>query len=347
MEDEFYIDYGKIQQDPFQRPLIDRRVDKSMVVTGSAGCGKSVIALHKAKQVANLGSYAIIVYTKTLKEYFSNGLKKLNLENVYHYNEWIKIRKKVKYLIVDECQDFSPEEIDLLSKDGEICFFFGDSEQSIMGFKGELQSVEDTAHKFGFFAMRLYNNYRLTKENAALAEKVGNVDDLIDKCVRIGPKPRLIQESSIDNQLDEIVSIIKNSSLSNVGILMPYNTCQKAINACGNEKLSVEYVKDYLIKKGVAVEFKYNANKATEMDLDFHSSNPKIMTWWCAKGLQFKDVFIPCCEVTYEDGKRSAVYVALTRTVERLYVCYSNSLSNFFPAPDSDLYAKNNDIEII
>lgn len=64
MEDEFYIDYSKL--DDFQRQLVDKKVNKSMVVTGSAGSGKSVIALHKAKQVSTLGSYAIIVYTKTL-----------------------------------------------------------------------------------------------------------------------------------------------------------------------------------------------------------------------------------------------------------------------------------------
>ena len=74
MEDEFYIDYAKL--DDFQRQLVDKRTDKSMVVTGKAGSGKSVIALHKAKQVSTLGSYAIVVFTKTLKKYFADGLEK-------------------------------------------------------------------------------------------------------------------------------------------------------------------------------------------------------------------------------------------------------------------------------
>jgi superfamily I DNA/RNA helicase len=343
MEDEFYIDYSKL--DDFQRQLVDKKVNRSMVVTGSAGSGKSVIALHKAKQVSIMGSYAIIVFTKTLKKYFSDGLKKLELSNVYHYNGWVK--NKVDYLIVDECQDFSPTEIEEMRRYGNICFFFGDTEQSIMSFRGPLQRVEDTAHTLGISAIPLYFNYRLTKEIAALAEQVGKVDDLVEKCKRNGEKPQLVCKNSIDAQLEEIIRIIKNKSLSNVGILMPFNTRKSANSRIGNEKVSVEYVKDYFVQKGVTNEFKYNANESTEMDLDFHSSNPKIMTWWCAKGLQFKDVFIPCCNISFEEEKRSALYVAMTRSSERLYICYSKIVSDFFPAPNSDLYANNDEIELI
>lgn len=345
MEDDFYIDYGRL--DPIQRKFIDRKVNKSMVITGKAGSGKSVIALHKARQVSTLGSYAVVVFTKTLKKYFSDGLKELGLSNVFYYNEWSKIKPKVKYLIVDECQDFSSDEISELCKNGEIYFFFGDQDQPIMGFCKKLQLVQETANQLGIMMEPLYTNYRLTIENAKLSEVVGKVEDVAEKCIRNGEKPQVINQNSINLQLDEIIRIIKNKSLSNVGILMPYNTKQKAFNGGGNEKLSVEYVKEYFIQKGITIEFKYNMNQSTEMDLDFHSSNPKIMTWWCAKGLQFKDVFIPCSEVNYEEEKRSAIYVAMTRSSERLYICYSNTLSKFFPTPDSDLYANNNDIELI
>ena len=67
LESEFFIDYSSL--DDFQRQLIDRKNNKSMVVTGSAGSGKSLIALHKAKQLASIGdSYVIVVYTKTLRK---------------------------------------------------------------------------------------------------------------------------------------------------------------------------------------------------------------------------------------------------------------------------------------
>ena len=99
-DSEFFIDYSSL--DDFQRQLIDRKNNKSMVVSGSAGSGKSLIALHKAKQIAALGeSYTIIVYTKSLRKYFEDGLKKLGLRNVYHYHQWRHNQRRVKYLIVD------------------------------------------------------------------------------------------------------------------------------------------------------------------------------------------------------------------------------------------------------
>lgn len=376
MEDEFYIDYAKL--DAGQKTLVDKEIDPdrvfidkknlSMVVTGTAGSGKSLIAIHKAKQVAALtDSYLVIVYTKTLKKYFKDGFAKddetvnnngkkygkVNPEKVFHYADWKKLenKSKVKYLIVDECQDFSKEEIDELISYADICFFFGDTDQSIMGFKKQTQDVDATAHVLGFRRpTELYKNYRLTIENASLAEKIGKVEDVVEKCVRHGEKPELIETSSIDAQLDEIIRIKKNKTLNSVGILMPFNTKERALSAKKNgyisaaepEKLSVEYVKDYFVSKGEPIEYKYSADMDTEMDLNFHSSNAKVMTWWCAKGLQFKDVFIPNCQINYGDDKRSALYVAITRVSENLHLLYSGNLSARFPQKGSNLYKSNN-----
>lgn len=338
-DSEFFIDYSSL--DDFQRQLIDRKNNKSMVVSGSAGSGKSLIALHKAKQIAALGEmYVIIVYTKSLRKYFEDGLKKLGLKNVYHYHQWKHNQRHVKYLIVDECQDFTKEEIEEMKQYGEFCLFFGDSAQSIMGFgnRGKVQSIERTASDMNVAPDPLHFNYRLTQEIAALGEKVGNVEDLVLKCKRKGEKPNLISANSFDGQLDKIADIIKNRALTNVGILLPFNTNDKG-------EWSVEYVKDYLMRKGVTCEFKYNANQDTEMDLDFHSSNPKIMTWWCAKGLQFKDVFIPGCDKKTDN--RSALYVAMTRCSERLYLGYTSSLSSLFPEKSNTVYNNNEELEII
>lgn len=344
MEEDFYIDYASL--DDFQRQLIDRSTEQNMVVTGTAGSGKSLIALHKAKKIANDGdSYMVIVFTKSLRKYFEDGMKSLGLRNVYHYHQWKHNQRNVKYLIVDECQDFSSEEIDEMRQFGQYCLFFGDSAQSIMDFRKETQKVETTAYKLDVTLDNLYFNYRLTVEVALLAEKVGNVRGLSGKCKRHGEKPSLLKEPSFDEQLDKIAEIIKNRSLTNVGILLPFNTMIKGNSSHdGRSNLSVEYVKGYLLRKGVTCEFKYEDLKETEMDLNFHSTNPKIMTWWCAKGLQFKDVFVPGCENLYESERQSALYVAMTRCSERLYIGYSGSLNSFFPSNTSS-FCKENDFE--
>lgn len=204
-----------------------------------------------------------------------------------------------------------------------------------MGFNDkQTMSVEDTAHLLGVSADPLYFNYRLTQAVAKLGESVGNVDDLVIRCKRDGEKPNLISAPTFDEQLDRFAEIIENRSLTNVGILLPTNG-------------AVKYVRNYLINKGIPCESKFNENLVTEMDLDFHSSNPKIMTWWSAKGLQFKDVFIPGCENCFSAEKRAALYVAMTRCSERLYIGYSGSLCEFFPDPSSSIYNSSEDDEVI
>ena len=89
MED-FYIDYSSM--DDIQRAYIRRRTDRHMVVTGTAGSGKSVIALHKLRQVCDQGSYAIIVYTKSLKKYFVDGIDSMKKERQQNYNENLNFR---------------------------------------------------------------------------------------------------------------------------------------------------------------------------------------------------------------------------------------------------------------
>lgn len=348
MNDEFFVDYTEM--DDFQRRLIDRKINKAMVVTGSAGSGKSVVALHKAKQVASMtNDYAIVVFTKTLRRYFEDGMKQLDLRNVFHYHKWTK--QRVKFLIVDEIQDFSQSEVTEMLKCAEICFFFGDTAQSIMAFKeGGTQSVATTAQMMNVDADKLYWNYRLTIENAIVTGNViGDDGELAACCKRHGEKPKLINLPSFDAQLDEIIRIVNNRSLTSVGILMPFNTKDKASkSSIHDSKLSVEYVHQYLLEKGVPNEFKYNANQDTEMDINFHSSIPKVMTWHSAKGLQFKDVFVPGCGCYIdEEDRRKSLFVAITRSSERLYILHSDKLSNFFDHVKPECWDLSDEVEDI
>ena len=107
-------------------------------------------------------------------------------------------------------------------------------------------------------------------------------------------------------------------------------------------------IRDYLVSRGIPVQWKTRDN----MDIDFKSTSPKIITWHCAKGLQFNDVFIPCCglnefkhyvnwDIDPMAENESALYVATTRPLENLYLLYTNNLAPKLPTPDSYIYAGN------
>ena len=60
--------------------------------------------------------------------------------------------------------------------------------------------------------------------------------------------------------------------------------------------------------------------------LNFDTTNPKLMTYHSAKGLQFQTVFLLAVTQPTEPVQQKALYVAITRTYRDLYVLYSNEL---------------------
>ena len=73
--------------------------------------------------------------------------------------------------------------------------------------------------------------------------------------------------------------------------------------------------------------------------LNFTSTNPKVMTYHSAKGLQFETVFLPYIEkFSGNESDRKALYVAMTRTYRNLYVMYTSALPSPLTKIDPSLY---------
>lgn len=236
-------------------------------------------------------------------------------------------------MFIDECQDFNSDEINDFCQHGTYCWFFGDSFQSIMEFPTHpVQSVEDTAKQLGVHPQNLCINWRLTFENAKVGEHIRPESRLSFACIKHGSKPRLVKSNA---QLDKIIEYISNGNLTDVGILAYYND-------------QVTQIRDYFQSRGIPVQWKTK----DDMEIDFKSTSPKIITWHCAKGLQFNDVFIPCCGLdeykqyvqwSHEPmtEKKSALYVATTRPLENLYLLYTNNLAPLLPNSNSPVYSGN------
>ena len=333
---QFYIKESEL--DDFQHSLVNRRMDSSMVVSGCAGSGKSVIALHKAKAIQEngKGSYQFIVFTRVLDKYMSDGIRTLGLDagKFTYYHDWQKQGCPVSdYMIVDEAQDFDEKEILGLKMANKACFFFGDSGQSIFkGLKKTLSMSEIVGlTKFEFKTLEF--NYRLPKKIARLAALIGDGDGMADlegRCKVEGVElPHIDAYPNFKAELDAIFQIIGNRHFEDVGILFPSNEAVKQA---------------YLYVKGTGrnVEARYE-DKAdwhkSKMDLDFSpsNSNPKMMTYHSAKGLQFESVFLPSCHSS-KPGDRSVLYVALTRCYQSLYIMHTAKLSPFFDSVPKALY---------
>ena len=315
--------------DRHQQIIMAMRADQNVVVKGVAGSGKSMILLKKAKQISTFSdSYVIVVYTKTLKQFFVDELAEIGQTrgHVYYAKEWERSNKPhVDYMFVDECQDFSADEIEDFRNHGRYCWFFGDTNQSIMAMNPtatspgrSVQSVEDTAAQLGVHPQSLGINHRLTVENAKVGEHIKPATRLSMACYKHGPKPLQIYSNT---QLDDIVKLYQTGNFVDIGILAYYNA-------------QIETIKNHFESKGIPIEWKTK----DYMTIDFKSTNPKIITFHCAKGLQFESVFIPFCERYRRENENNALYVACTRPLTQLYIVYNGQLG-VLPPSTSDIYA--------
>lgn len=377
---DWMVSAADIEKDDDQYKILNAVLDKSCIVSGCAGSGKSVLALLKAQRIQKEkgNNYQIIVFTKALCRYMNAGREELGLSQPfdYHYSWKEKGCPSSDYIIVDEIQDFDKDEIrQFVSSTNKNFFFFGDTAQSIFGGLKTPVPVDDIIRILPanvspkFFS--LYRNYRLPKPVAKVAQSVGvdldPYDDSIYKST-VNTIPRFLEYDSLDKQVIAIKEIIEKRSFSDVAILLPDNDCVKSVH----EKLN---------EIGLNHEVRYNdkSDWHNSIDtLDFSTPNPKLMTYHSAKGLQFEAVFLPLGELcsynnttlgipqfsryqgtrlygrsfgvplgrhvmsqspdTKNSSQRKALYVAMTRTYNYLYVLYSGQLGTALRGIDNKLY---------
>ena len=308
MKKDWMIKESELDED--QIKVLMATLDKSCVISGCAGSGKSVLALIKAQRIQKErgNNYQIVVFTKALCGYMK-----------------------------EEIQEF-------INATNKHFFFFGDTAQSIYGGLKTTMSVQDIGimmYQQGIERkeFELYRNYRLPLPTARYVQYIGvDLPPFVESTYKSVEKelPYALHYQNVKEQVSAIVSIIKRKDLTDVAILLPDN----------------DYVKETgeLLKTlGVDFEMKYSDREDYHNNienLNFSSSNPKVMTYHSAKGLQFEAVFLPQIEyyVDDRDSDSKALYVAMTRTYRYLYIMYSGQLpqplcnipSNLFKTTESD-----------
>ena len=324
----FNVDEKLLDEDQYD--LISNEL-KSMVIAGCAGSGKSVIAMHKAQMLVKGGrSVILIAYTKSLTSYmqvdFPHELNTKDQKRFYYHWEWEKANfPAADYIIVDEIQDFTMEEVDRMAKAARCAFFFfGDTAQSLYHFSKRTASVEEIAQRYGLDVLMLHSNYRLPKPVAQITQDYLGLNEqqgvrpYVPSIYKSEEKALPVFCACPDEQsmMTKIIDIIRTKKLRNVGILLPNN--KKIIEAL---RAFVE-AKEFCEYKYVDKEMALNTNT-----LNFNNHYPKILTYHSAKGLQFETVIVPFYQAPTSEDEKKAFYVAMTRTYRNLYVPYISPLA--------------------
>ena len=325
--------------DDDQLDLIEYTDDKSMLVAGCAGSGKSVIAMHKAEQLHKKGQDVILIaYTRSLSRFMKNGKADSSFRFFHHHLWKYKLKMpKADYIIVDEIQDFTREEIqEFINATRKHFLFFGDTAQSIYRQYGkQTMTIAQIAAMTGLNTLQLFNNYRLPRPVAKITQDYIGVDvqEYKEKVYQNKETelPHLIHFDNEQKQIEALLRLVKDNVGRNIGILLSNNP-------------EVIRISQEFMDNDVECEFKYNKgdNDFDYVDnLDFNTVLPKILTYHSAKGLQFDMVILPMYNGANDDESRKALYVAMTRTMHSLFVLYSTQ--SLLPPLDrvpSHLYLK-------
>lgn len=250
--------------------------------------------------------------------------------------------RRYKHIIVDEGQDFSPIMLKTLVKaippDGSFTFF-GDIAQQIYGNSLSWKASGIETKKIWKFEY----NYRNPKEIALFAQDVlkhpkweKKSEEYVNTNFEVpaaGIKPTLVKYHNSDEEMAEIIKLLKNRGGRNVIVVQTRQQVTLFLRALFDNHIPANEIK-----------------KDRNSSLD---DGVYVTTFYSAKGLEFDTVFIPFLnEADYPDPELleksedidkvyqralKLFYVAVTRAKHSLVMSYSSELTSLFPK-DSENY---------
>jgi DNA helicase II / ATP-dependent DNA helicase PcrA len=231
---------------------------------------------------------------------------KLKLEGISSYH-------KVKHLLVDEMQDYTPVQYAVLSR----LFpcrktILGDASQSVNSFSSS--SSEEIVKVFpGAQVMKLNKSYRSTYEITSFAQTIIPDSDL-EAMERHGEEPEVVVCRNREEEhklVKKQIAVFKQSEHQSVGIVC--KTQKQAIH--WHHELLNEYPELVLL---------------TEESAAF-SAGLVICSVHMSKGLEFDEVIIPGADVVNynEPNDKNLLYIACTRAMHRLYITCIKEVSPF------------------
>jgi len=220
-------------------------------------------------------------------------------------------QNRVKHLLVDEMQDYSPIQYKIIQKLYPCRkTVLGDAGQSVNPYGSSTADIIQKALVTGEI-MKLCKSYRSTYEITDFAQKIRTNIEL-EPVARHGEQPQILQFNNTTDEISGIVNLVntfKISDYKSLGIICKTESQAKDIY----EKLKVYCEDAYFLSNQSAVFIQGIIITSAHM----------------AKGLEFDEVIIPRGDEKNYNSQidRSQLYVAVTRAMHRLSLTYSEKLT--------------------
>lgn len=339
------VPYQQLSEE--QKAVIRRvsRADNNLYVEGPAGSGKTLISLYAIKDFVEneSGKLLFLMYNHSLYGYLTTALSELDIingasiatkdkffwdlakTNGFSPNREMSyeakyemimnvllaedLEKQYDIIVVDEVQDISGKEFEIIKKLGSKIITLGDFNQGI--YKTDMDRPRMMT--LGDFE-KLSTVFRYHIEIAKLANDFTDRD--LPSMVRNGNgvKPKIIdvQEAQV---FPEIAEILRNLVLrrKRVGVISP-------------DKDKLKSLQTFLQTNGV--ESVYYEKNIDFRSHDFSSTIPLLLSSFSAKGLEFENVIVfgfnkknsRIEKLINENLLKEIIFVSITRCNSDLFI---------------------------
>lgn len=361
MEASWWKDLGQLDED--QTKVISLGDDKDHLVVGPPGCGKTNLLLLRATYLHKKGTknIKVLAFGRVLKEFISSGtihypfapdkvqtfmrwayeVLSANGASLEEEDDFDKIRESMfaklaeiaaegklenvyDVILLDEAQDYSADEVEIIRLFGERIFAVGDNNQNITKKTGALEKLEGLGAKKSSLRHHYRNGIKICRvadgiknllEHSDGMETTSNYDE--------GTYPSTVESLgglSINEQVNQAVARIKTQLQAYpgemIGVLCPRAEDLKAVAAA---LLASDIAHDVQVQK---------AGEYTSMDDSF----PVVVsTVQGAKGLEFRAVHLMAADKLKNFAtQRNLTYTAVTRAKTTLVVYHDAALAGYF-----------------
>lgn len=225
------------------------------------------------------------------------------------------VRSRIKHLLIDEMQDYSPIQYRIIQKLYPCRkTILGDACQSVNPYGSSTADTIQCVFALGK-VMKLCKSYRSTFEITDFAQKI-QMNGELEPVMRHGEAPEVVRFKNREEEISGLVNILLNFKRSNyesLGIV-----CKTEVQA----KELVEKLQIYVEN----IYFLSSQSSAFVKGIVITSAH-------MAKGLEFDETIVPQVDDKNYSSivDKSILYVAVTRAMHKLTITYSGKRSTFIP----------------
>jgi superfamily I DNA/RNA helicase len=362
MPNTWWLDQDELDDD--QKDVIGLPLGKNILITGPPGSGKTNILLLRAQYMtlSDMPNIVILVFARALHDFIIAGAGNYAFPSskIQTCRSWqrnlllehdIKVKLPEKFedqrnllihetkklirnekltnlydcILLDEAQDYIPEEIDLFASLAKNIFVVADSRQKIYQGEDSIKKIRTMVDK----SVMLRFHYRIGRKICKLADSIAKVTkDYIslestcnyDEMAR----PSSVESFKCQDIMEQANRIIEKLRTQ----LVAYPNEMLAVLCPTKDKLRVIW--ERIQETDLAGKAAYFSES---YDNPFNSTAQIIFcTLHSMKGLEARAVHFAGCEdlINFFMHNRNMTYTAITRAKTSLCVYYSGSLHGYF-----------------